>query len=91
MGNFALAAEYHRTPSLELFAETLANTATSPEGAEGAAGSPNVLVPEAAGGELVGSIGAAYRPRPDVRFSLGVSYDNNNAVQVRPGIAVWIH
>jgi hypothetical protein len=85
----ALAAEWFSTPSVEFFAEALGNTASAPEGEGGDSGNPAVLVPEAAGGEAIGSVGAAYRFGPRARLSLGLSYDNTRAFQLRPGLALW--
>ena len=87
--NLAAAVEYFRNQSFELYAEALGSTASAPEGAEGDRG-PNVLVPEAAGGEFVASAGVAYRPARNVRLSVGVSYDNTSALQLRPSVAVWL-
>lgn len=88
----ALAAEYFRTPKHEFFAEVLATTASAPEGEGG--DSPNggtVLIPEAAGGEAAGSIGTAYRFGPRLRVSLGVTYDNTRAWQLRTSFTFWAH
>jgi len=86
----ALAAEYFRTPAHEFFAEVLATTASAPEGEGG--DSPTggtVLIPEAAGGEAAGSVGTAYRFGPRVRASLGVTYDNTRAWQLRTSVTLW--
>lgn len=88
--SMAVAAKYHLNDRLNLFAEVLGNTSSS-AGAEGSApegaaaeGTPGATT-ELAGGELVGTLGASYLVVPSVLLSLGVSYDNNNAVQLRSG------
>ncbi len=71
----------------EIFAEVLANTAALAEG-DGALGSPAPVVAEAPAGEVVGTIGVARNVSSNLQFFVGLSYDNNNAVQIHPGI-VW--
>jgi Putative MetA-pathway of phenol degradation len=80
----ALAAEFRRGSS-EWYGEVLANTSSSPEGGDNAVPTGQV-VPEASGGELVGTIGWGIQPTPDLLLSLGISYDNNQAWQFRPGV-----
>lgn len=48
---------------------------------------PVPVVPEATGNELSGLIGVRYFVKRNLYFSFGVSYDNKNAVLVRPGIS----
>jgi hypothetical protein len=84
----ALATEFHATTKVSVFGEVLGSTASAPEG-EGDAGGAGAPVPEAAGGELVGSLGFARYLSRNARFSLGLSYDNNAAFQLRPGFALW--
>ncbi len=85
IASFALAGVYMANPRVELFGEVLGNTSASsgPETTTG--GSP---VPEAAGGELVATVGAGRHVGSALLVYLGVSYDNNNAVQLRPGITL---
>jgi hypothetical protein len=85
IASFALAGVYRAGPRVEVFGEVLGNTsATSgPEMASG--GSP---VPEAAGGEIVATAGAGRHIGSALLVYLGVSYDNNNAVQLRPGFTL---
>ncbi len=78
--SFALAEEYHLNERFDIVGEILGNTSSSPEGSE------NAVAPEAAGGELVGMLGVRYRIQPHLLLALGVSYDNNNAVLIRPGL-----
>lgn len=89
--DFALAEEWHAIPSrLDVVAEFLANTASAPESPEGTtATNESTITPEAAGGEMSGMIGARYYFFANGFVSLGVSYDNNQAVLFRPGVTVW--
>ena len=64
------------------FSEFLATTSTG--GGEGDVGMP--VVAEAAGQELVGTLGVGMYVHPKWFLSLGVSYDNLHAVLWRPGI-----
>ena len=68
---------------LRVYGEVLA--ITSAGGGEGDA-LPLSSAPEAAGQELVGTLGLGYYVRPKWFLSLGVSYDNTHAVLFRPGI-----
>ena len=86
--SFALAAE-RPLRHLDWVAEVLGSTAALAEG--GPQASPNgesTVAPEIGGQELIGTVGARYRLRDIWVLSLGVSYDNNNAVQVHPGLSV---
>ncbi|HKW13464.1 MAG TPA: transporter [Candidatus Krumholzibacteria bacterium] len=87
---FALAGEYRSGARLGFFGEVLGNTAASPEGdsAEGSTGGENAVVAEAPGGELVGTLGAGVFVHSNFFVSLAVSYDNNQAVLLRPGFVV---
>jgi hypothetical protein len=82
--SFSLAGVYQPTAQFELFGEVLGNTAAT-GGAETSGGS---TVPEAAGGELVGTLGAGRHLGSALLVYLGVSYDNNNAVLFRPGFTL---
>lgn len=85
IASFALAGVYQPTGQLELFGEVLGNTAATGGAETTSGGSP---VPEAAGGELVGTLGAGRHFGSALLAYLGVSYDNNNAVLLRPGFTV---
>lgn len=78
---FAVSAKYP-IGRLDLFAEALGTTAAIPE-SEGTGGAA-----ELAGGELFGTVGAGYRMTPWMYLFLNVSYDNNQAVLVHPGITL---
>lgn len=57
--NVALAGEYHLSEQVMLFGEMLGNTASSPEGGGDNPANPTAVIPEAAGGELVGPASAS--------------------------------
>jgi hypothetical protein len=84
--NFALGWELGLGSSNELYGEFLANTAAS-KGADVIGGPlpPGTTSPEAPAGEVVASLGLARYVLPPLRFSMGVSVDNNGAVLFRPG------
>ena len=71
----------------ELFGEVLGNTAALAEG-DSPSASPGTTVPEAPAGEVVGTIGVARYVMPQLKLSIGVSYDNNRALMLRPGM-IW--
>ncbi|HZE89526.1 MAG TPA: hypothetical protein VE404_08265 [Verrucomicrobiae bacterium] len=87
--NFALAGVYRPTPTVDIFAEVLRNTSSLPGGESGDA--KTSVIPEAAGGETVGTVGAGRRIRENLLLYVAVSYDNNGALQVRPGFTLRIH
>lgn len=88
----AVAAEYRWSEKLTWVVEVIGNTSATRESPDGvtlsAPGGENALAPEAAGEELVGLIGARYHLRPNVALALGVTYDNNDAFLIRPGINI---
>ncbi len=81
---YAVAEEFRISPRLELVAELTGVTSATGEGAEGAP-SP-VLVAEAPGAEQVVLAGMRYDISPRMTLAMGVSYDNNHALLVRPGL-----
>ncbi|MDQ2935991.1 MAG: hypothetical protein M3R67_00625 [Acidobacteriota bacterium] len=83
--NFALAEEFFVNPKFAMVGEILANTGSSPEAVPGAVPNPNVT-PEVSSGEIVGMLGLRYRLPERLFFTFGVSYDNNQAVLLRPGL-----
>ncbi len=85
--SFAAAVQYVVSPRLHLFGEVLGNVSTA-EGGEGADGGGMGAQAEVAGGELFGTLGAGYAVVPSVLLSLGVSYDNTNAVLFHPGLTI---
>ena len=79
--SFAIAGVYRPNPRLQLFGEVLGNTAATAH-AESAA------VPEATGGELVGTVGAGRQVGSGLLLYFAVSYDNNSALLLRPGFTL---
>jgi hypothetical protein len=88
--NFALAGEYFVRPKFTLVGEVLANTGSSPEAGAITIASP-IITPEVSSGELVGMLGFRYRIREKLFFTFGVSYDNNHAVLLRPGLTFYFN
>lgn len=84
--NFATAAEYHVSPRADLVAEFLASTASisTPEGGDSGTG----VNAELSGGELVGMIGGRWKATPILTLAMGITYDNNNALLIRPGLTL---
>lgn len=88
---FAAAAKYFVDDRLDLFAEILGNTSSSSDAEGGGStgtGTGTGTSPELAGNELIGTIGAGYRVAPSVLLSLSMSYDNNDAITIHPGITI---
>jgi hypothetical protein len=89
--DFALAEEWHVVPQkFDIVAEGLANTPSAPENPEGTTNDATIA-PEAAGGEIVGLLGVRYYVLPNMFASLGLTYDNNQALLIRPGLSVWFN
>lgn len=51
-----------------------------------AIGTENAASPESAGGNFVGMVGMRYFLFSNTAMTLGVSYDNSNAIQIAPGL-----
>ena len=88
--NYALGTIFTVKKKSILFAEVYGNT-SAVGGSETPEGviiqmNPNTNNVELSGGETVAAIGYGYYLRKDLLLSLGVSYDNNNAILFRPGI-----
>lgn len=83
--NFAFALEYEWTRKYDLVAEFL-NETSSGYNLGDAAPNRNGGATEISGGESVGMIGGRYHLNPNCYLALGVTYDNNDAVLLRPGI-----
>jgi len=84
----ALATEFAMTPGTSLYGEVLASTAAG--GGEGAPAAPGAPVsPEVSGDQMFGTIGISHAFFTGSRFSLGVTRDNNRAIQLRPGLTLW--
>ena len=85
--NYAIGTIFTASPKSILFGEFYGNTsglgdAETPEGVVTNTGSSQ----EISGGENVGAIGYGYYLKKELLISLGVSYNNNNAILFRPGI-----
>ena len=85
--NFALAGQYHVTDRYEVFGEILGNTFSALGEGDNSFGG-NTVTPEAAGGELVGTLGAGMYIKSVFFLYFGISYDNNNAVLLHPGLTL---
>jgi hypothetical protein len=89
--DYALAMEFHASPKLDWVAEITGHTSASGDGTDGApvlASTENPLAPELARKETIGMIGARYLWRPGAALTLGLTYDNNNALSIRPGVSI---
>jgi hypothetical protein len=84
--SFAVAGVYHLSTRIQLFGEVLGNTGAVPGSGEQVPGAPEV-----AGGELVGTLGAGREMGGGVLLYLNTSYDNTNAVLLRPGLTWRFH
>lgn len=85
--DYAIAEEYHVSPIFDVVAEVIGNTSSLGErGGENASPAPGVPA-EAAGSERSVMLGMRYKATPSLVLSMGVSYDNNHALLVRPGIS----
>ena len=84
---FGVAGVYRASAHAIVFGEALGSTASAPEGKEG---DHSAVTPEAAGGEMVGTLGAGWYAGRNALLYLGVSYDNNNAVLFHPGLTVLL-
>jgi hypothetical protein len=82
----ALAGEYFLGDRMELFGEVLGNTSSGGGGEGGGPEGQGAVSPEATGGELVGTLGAGVHPVPSLLLSMSLSYDNNSALLIRPGL-----
>lgn len=92
--DYALAAEFYASDKLTWLAEITGHTSATGEAPDGVVVVPvpstaeNPLAPELAGNETIGMVGARYLWRPGAALTLGLTYDNNNAFSIRPGISV---
>jgi hypothetical protein len=84
--NLAAAVERHFPHGLDAMAEVL-STSASLSGGEGLV-NPNA--PELAGAEQVVMVGVRQHYRRNTWWSLAVTYDNTNAVLIRPGLSILL-
>jgi outer membrane putative beta-barrel porin/alpha-amylase len=86
--NYGLAEEYRLNPTWELLAEVFGNTSALAEAADQASGTgESALTPEIGGAETVGTLGARFHTAHGLTYSLGLSYDSQQAVLVHPGLS----
>ncbi len=85
--SFAFAIEQVTKGKWQWLAEVLAN---SPIGGKSLV-PENPVVPEAAGGELVGTVGVRYFFMRNAALAFGASYDNSQALQMAPGLIITFH
>lgn len=83
--NYAIGTIFTVSSKSILFAEFYGNTAAT-DIAETTIPNPNNKTPEISGGENVGSFGYGYHLKKNLLLSLGVNFDNNNAILFHPGI-----
>jgi len=83
--NYAVAGERRLNDRWVVVGELTGNTSSLTGSESSGPGSESSVIPEASGGERVGLVGARYYLRPEMCFSLGVSYDNSRAILLRPG------
>jgi hypothetical protein len=83
--DYAIAEEFHFSPRYDIVGEFLGNTSSTGENVEGAP-STTPIPAEAASGETSAMIGVRYKFNPNLFVSVGVSYDNNHALLIRPGV-----
>ena len=83
--NYAIGTIFTVSSRSILFAEFYGNSA-SVDVPESAIINSNNKTPEISGGENVGAIGYGYHIKKDLLISLGINYDNNNAILLRPGL-----
>jgi len=83
---YAFGGIYSLHDQFIIFGEFYGNSSAlgneAPEAIDGTSGLPTEL----SGGEFVSALGFGYYPVKNFLISLGVNYDNNNALLIRPGI-----
>ena len=87
----AVAFEYHANPDWDFVGEYISTSSSAGDGGDGGVTPPpgdSGSASEAAGGESFAMLGLRYRITPKAQFAFGVSYDNNSAWLIRPGITV---
>ncbi len=88
--NYSAGTIFTVSPKSILYAEVYGNTSAFGGEGDKSDGSDNITTnenkSELSGNEIVGVAGLGYYIKPNLLISLGVSYDNNNAVLIHPGI-----
>ncbi len=85
--SFAFALEQLTTGRLQWMVEVLGN---SPVGA-GSSLPENPVTPEAAGGELAGTVGVRWFFARNLALAFGATFDNSQAFQFAPGLIMTFH
>jgi hypothetical protein len=88
--NYAIAEEYHVTPKFDVVGELIGNTSSTGDKVEGATPNPN-LPAEIIAAETSAMVGVRWHMSPALFVSVGVSFDNNHAIMVRPGVTWRFH
>ena len=87
VGSFALATERQMSQRFDLVAEVFGSSAARPDSGESQVVTPGgTLTPEIGAAELVGTLGFRFHPAEALVYSLGVSFDNNRALLIHPGV-----
>ncbi len=85
--DYAIAEEFHLSSQFDIAGELTGNTSSTGDTVEGAPAPGGTPIPaEAASGEHSAMIGVRYHVNAKLFVSAGVSYDNNHALLVRPGV-----
>ena len=87
----AVAAEAILNEHWVLFGEVLGNTSSAPGTTGESPEGQSAVVPEATGGELVGTLGFGLHPTRSFLDSMSMSYDNNSAILIRPALTWTLH
>ena len=84
--DYGAAFEYFINEKFDLVGEVVGNTAAA---SEAEAESASAVTSEVAGAETVGMLGFRWHYTKNQAFCFGVTYDNNKAVMLRPGITIY--
>jgi len=84
--NYGFGTIYKASPKSILYAEIYGNTSAMGGGETVEPVNPNINTAELSGGETVGAVGYGRYVSGGLLLSLGINYDNNKAILLRPGI-----
>lgn len=84
--SYAVAEELHVSPRFDVVGELIGNTSSTGDNAEGTGAGTPVISSEAPSGETSLMAGMRWHISRDVFVSMGLSYDNNHALLIRPGV-----
>lgn len=86
--SFALAGEYRASRRFDFVAEVFGGSAARTDSAENLPVTMvSAITPEIGGSEFVGEVGVRFHPAETLTWSLGLSYDNNRALLLHPGVS----